>query len=321
MRRPLARLYASLMLALATSSAYAQAEPVGSNTGTTTVLPVLSNENGEVAALLLIEPSSLPALPSQRIIRPAPTTNRWLDFGNGLQLRAGLSFDANPGIGVLCNDDKALTSVVSLAGHCMLADLNGSDRFAPGSSRNGAGVLQLKRGPAQLNAGLGLSSATLGDGIGSISDPATDHRLLNSLLGPGANVDERNASLVGQMSIGSQGWVSIGGTVARARLIPAGQLPGGLPQEWNKGSLNFSAGSGSFGGEITGQMIEIPGQSTRYSTFGASMTWRTPWRARVTVGADNLLSRGKNPFAPADAPTDEKKDEGRVPYVRYQQDL
>jgi hypothetical protein len=43
-------------------------------------------------------------------------------------------------------------------------------------------------------------------------------------------------------------------------------------------------------------------------------------RARISVGADNLVTRGKNPFGmPEAAPAD--TDEGRVPYVRYQQDL
>lgn len=319
MRRPLARLFTSLLLALAIPAALAQALPVASGNGGATVLPVLSNQNGEVAALLLIEPSGLPALPSQRIIRPAPASNRWLDFGNGLQLRAGLSFDANPGVGVLCNDDAALTSVGALAGHCMLADFSGGP--APGSRRQSEGVLQLQRSGLQLDARLGVGSNTLGGSVGSISDAAADNRLLSLLLGPGASIDQRHASLVGQMTIGSQGWVSIGGTLARARLIPAGQLPGGLPQQWNRGSLNLSAGTGNFGGEISGQMIEVPGQTARYSTLGAAVTWRTPWRARLSVGAENLVTRGKNPFGLPDAQPEDKKDEGRVPYVRYQQDL
>ena len=36
------------------------------------------------------------------------------------------------------------------------------------------------------------------------------------------------------------------------------------------------------------------------------------------MGADNLVTRGKNPFAPA---TEQGDDEGAVPYVRYEQDL
>src|SRR5512141_2162354 len=93
-----------LALALSAMLAHAQqaAVPLHGVSGNTTVLPVLNNENGQVEALLLIEPSTLPQLPSQRIISPAPggTFGPKVMFGNGLQLRAGLTMDANPGIGV-----------------------------------------------------------------------------------------------------------------------------------------------------------------------------------------------------------------------------
>ncbi|MFT3805795.1 hypothetical protein [Arenimonas sp.] len=313
------RLTACLLFAVTAMAAHAQTTH-NPATGTT-VLPVVNNQNGQISALLLIEPSSLPALPSQRVIRPAATPNRWLDFGNGLQLRAGLSFEANPGVGVLCSG-SSVTSVGALAGQCMLTDFNGPSTFAPGSSTSSQALLQLRRSGSQLDAGLGTRRDTFGNSSASLGNQAIDQRLLNSLLGgETASIDQRNASLVGQVKIGSQGWVSIGGTVARARLIPAGQLPGGLPPEWNKGSLNLSAGSGNFGGEISGQVIEVPGQGDRYSSVGAGMTWRTPWRAKVTVGADNIVTRGKNPFTLPDASSGNKKDEGRVPYVRYQQDL
>jgi hypothetical protein len=87
------------------------------------------------------------------------------------------------------------------------------------------------------------------------------------------------------------------------------------------GSLSLAGGRGNFGGEITGQMIEVPGQSSRYSTLGAGVTWRTPWKAKLSVGADNIVTRGKNPFGLPDAREVQGEDEGRVPYVRYQQDL
>ena len=38
---------------------------------------------------------------------------------------------------------------------------------------------------------------------------------------------------------------------------------------------------------------------------------------QLTVGAENVVTRGKNPFAPGNG----EKDEGTVPYVRYEQDL
>ena len=63
-------------------------------------------------------------------------------------------------------------------------------------------------------------------------------------------------------------------------------------------------------------MVETPGQP-RFEGLGLGLTWRTPWSGQLTVGAENVVTRGKNPFSP----NSENSDEGTVPYVRYEQDL
>jgi hypothetical protein len=309
MKLRLAR-YLLLAASMAASAAFGQSAPARADANTT-VLPLWNSQNGQVDALLLIEPSLLPQLPSQRVISPASNP--------GLKLRAGLSLEANPGMGVLCNSGSVITSVGSMAGHCMLVNL-GAQQNAPAKIN---GVAQLQRGRATVTGSLGLGRETLGPSSPlPLGNNAADRRLLDSLLGTNtATLDTRNASLIGQVNLGTQSWLSIGGTLARVRLIPTEQLRGGLPPEWGAGSLRLAGGRGNFGGEITGQMIEVPGQSNRYSTFGAGVTWRTPWKARLSVGADNIVTRGKNPFGLPDAQDAQAEDEGRVPYVRYQQDL
>ena len=311
------RLITCLLLAFTATSAFAQSRVLpGSSSGSnTTVLPLWNNQSGQVDALLLIEPSALPQSPAQRIIRS--------DTDNPLRLRAGLSLEANPGMGVLCNSGSVITSVGSLAGHCMLVNLGGQNMSpVPGAKNNVNGLMQVGSGKSTLTGSLGLGRETVGGNISPIGGQSADRRLLDTLLGNNtAGLDTRNASLIGQVNLGTQSWVSIGGTLARVRLIPTEQLRGGLPPEWNSGSLTLGAGVGNFGGEITGQMIEIPGQTTRFSSVGAGVTWRAPWRARISVGADNLVTRGKNPFGLPDANPESDTEEGRVPYVRYQQDL
>jgi hypothetical protein len=63
-------------------------------------------------------------------------------------------------------------------------------------------------------------------------------------------------------------------------------------------------------------VVDTPGQP-KWEAFGLGLTWRTPWSGQLTVGADNVVTRGKNPFSP-DASGDQ---DGTVPYVRYEQDL
>jgi len=300
----------SIVLALAATGAHAQAPRAG-----TTVLPVV--DNGQVEALLLLEPTSMPGLPSDRVIAPAAGRN--LYFGNGVQLRAGLSYSANPGVGIFCDSTaKGFTTVGSLAGHCLLADLNGNAPLATGKT---TGVLQLRRNDKSVSAGFGAGRQLLNGAFAVPGQLDADQRLLDTLLGLGtASVEQRDASLVGQLGVGSQGWIRVGGTLARARLIPASQLPAGLPEEWNTSSFTVGAGTRRVGGEIIGQVIEVPGQADRFSTVGAGVTFLTPWRAKFSIGAENLITRGKNPFRSDDQPAD-KDEEGRVPYVRYQQDL
>ena len=313
------RLIACLLFASAAMTASGQSNLlVPKSTGNTTVLPLWNSHNGQVDALLLIEPSVMPQLPSQRIIRPANGVR-----GNtGLQLRAGLSLEANPGMGVLCNNGRAITSVGSMAGHCMLVNLS-EQGSAPAQGKSAVnGLLQMQRSRSLVTGSVGVARETLSANDSPLGGSQADRRLLDSLLGPGSTttLDSRNASLIGQVALGTQSWVSIGGTLARVRLIPTDQLRGGLPPEWSSGSLSVRGGVGNFGGEITGQMIEVPGQSQRYSTLGAGVSWRMPWKAKLSLGAENLVTHGKNPFGLPDTRV-EGNEEGRVPYVRYQQDL
>ena len=75
---------------------------------------------------------------------------------------------------------------------------------------------------------------------------------------------------------------------------------------------------GAFRANVFGRVVEVPGQPGKWEGFGVGLTWRTPWSGQLSVGAENVVTRGKNPFAP---PTAKGEEEGTVPYVRYQQDL
>jgi hypothetical protein len=305
-----------LSLAFMATAAFGQANaPVPpASTSNTTVVPIWNTQSGHVDGLMLIEPSVLPQMPSERIIG-APTNN------HGLQLKAGLSLEANPGIGVLCAQGSTITSVGSMAGHCMLVNL--SEQQNAGANNNINGLISLQKGRTSVTGSAGMGRDNVVGNSPLIGNVSADRRLIDSLLGPAgsATLDSRNASLIGQVNLGTQSWVSIGGTLARVRVIPTDQLRGDLPPEFGAGSLRLSGGRGNLGAEITGQMIEVPGQANRYSTLGAGVTWRMPWKARLSVGADNLVTRGKNPFGTTDAHANDTEDEGRVPYVRYQQDL
>lgn len=95
-------------------------------------------------------------------------------------------------------------------------------------------------------------------------------------------------------------------------------MPASVTDRWNSKSVSVGAGLGAFGANIVGRVVESPEQpTTRWQGLDLGLTWRTPWSGQLSVGAENVVTRGKNPFLPGNA----DKVDGTVPYVRYEQDL
>ena len=98
-----------------------------------------------------------------------------------------------------------------------------------------------------------------------------------------------------------------------------GQLPNNcllatLGERLSQPDRRVSAGA-AFSASVVGHVLDTPGQPA-WSGLGVGLTWRTPWSGELTVGADNVVTRGKNPFS-----VGSDDNEGTVPYVRYEQDL
>ena len=89
--------------------------------------------------------------------------------------------------------------------------------------------------------------------------------------------------------------------------------------EWNRGSF-----SGGIQGFYREQVDFLNRQSLdSLSTFDVHFTWRTPWNADLSVGASNILNAGSDEVNPADNQSNDPFEAiyGRIPYVRYKQDL
>ncbi|MCE7031903.1 hypothetical protein LY625_04605 [Lysobacter sp. GX 14042] len=279
MRTPLSRLTLALLLAVgAAGSAHAQAKDAG-----TAALPIW-DDNGRVEAVLLLEPTGDASLAG----------SRWQLGGNTLEAAFGVK--AGDELGLVCNGTGALGMAIgNLAENCMLASVGARDH---GAAQAGA---SLSRGRTEFGVAVGKARASL---------PAW--------LSPGraANrVDENTLTVYGEQHIGREATVSIGGTWARARLVPAVEVPA-LAGRWDSVSLTVGAGYGDFGANIVGRVVDNPDQAGSWEGLGLGFTWRTPWSGRLSVGAEKLTRSG-NPFARGA----ETEDEGTVPYVRYEQDL
>lgn len=254
-----------------------------------TVLPVWNN-SGQIEALLVLEPTG----------DDARAGARWRFGGNSLDAKFGLA--SGDSLALLCNHQAGLAALGNLANNCMLASLDGEE--AVGAQRSTA--------TAAFNHDGGRVGVTVGESRGNL--PAW---LAPGARGTAGQVDGNDLTVFAQHNISDQGYVSIAGTVAKARLIPYAQAPAGMADRWDSRSLEVGGGYGNFGASIIGQVTDTPGQG-RFDSVGLGLTWRTPWSGQLTVGAENVVTRGRNPFSPRG---ENGEDEGTVPYVRYEQDL
>jgi hypothetical protein len=90
--------------------------------------------------------------------------------------------------------------------------------------------------------------------------------------------------------------------------------------EWNRGA--FSSGIQAFYREPV-NFLDRESMDTM-TTFDVHFTWRTPWNANLSVGASNVLSSGglDTKVSAKNQPVDPFESiYGRIPYVRYKQDL
>ena len=89
--------------------------------------------------------------------------------------------------------------------------------------------------------------------------------------------------------------------------------------DWSKGS--FSGGiQGFYRDQVQFLNREELDSST---TFDVHFTWRAPWNANLSVGTSNLLNSGVEENGKTDSGLKDPFEAvyGRIPYVRYQQDL
>jgi hypothetical protein len=252
-----------------------------------TWLPVWNNASGKLEAYLVLEPTQAPQV-----------DNRWRFGNNSLDATYGL--EAGDSLALLCSGkagkDRAL---VNLPNNCLLAALG--DRIGANGSRSSATAAFGNR-----NGRVGVTAGTGQDSISPWRAP-----------GLRSQVEVYDLTVFAQKNILNEGFVSIAGTVAKARLVPASEAAPALARRWSSKSLTVGGGYGAFGASIVGHVVDTPGLPA-FGGLGLGLTWRTPWSGQLTVGADNVVTRGKNPFLPGD---EADGDGGTVPYVRYEQDL
>ena len=327
--RPLARIGLLFALAGAPAAALAQADDgVPRIDADTRVLPVWSNASGRVEALLLLDPAGAePASSLDRVLRtgmPGVGLGGRLELQDGGQLRGSLQLDGDPGLALLCEGRHGLAgSLGALGERCLLATLGGHEDPLLGGAGRGARLGFGWQSPSQtLDLSFGLSWLDYTPAPATLLTGAAARRATS-----GAEVDlggvlqspleSRSFYLDSLINLGPQARVLLGGELDRSQLIGID----GRPLRWETASLSFGVGYGEFSGQLTGRLVELPQSGSQWSTLDIGLSWRTPWRGELSVGARNLLGAPDTSAWPlTELPAIEDSD-ARVPYVRYQQDL
>lgn len=308
---------------------------LGANNEASHLVPMWSTPDGRI--LIAVAQSSPPQAP----IAPAsPQVNSALDWrlvdattlldgrigvrlSDQTGLRGGLSLAplalAEPPLPLNC----AQNSYLSVADpDCSLATSSRRDNWY-------AGNLGMSWSGADFGIDLGLALSWLEPALPRSLMPALSSAL-PSIAAPGASGLPQlviPAHSLGRFSdsaqFGARGsWyfspnqsLDLGASIGRIRLSPD---VGGARPLYQQTALSLGLGSSVLSANITGRFhspVHPLGSDTQsWTGIDLGVTWHTPWRAELSIGAQNLIA---NPPLSGN----EASNQARTPYVQYQQDL
>lgn len=101
-----------------------------------------------------------------------------------------------------------------------------------------------------------------------------------------------------------------------------------LAEPFDTARMNLEWSKGAFSTGIQGYYRDSVNFLNRnnldsMTTFDVHFTWRTPWNANLSVGASNVLNAGSDSTGGSENQSADPLEPiyGRIPYVRYKQDL
>ena len=266
---------------------------------TPTVIPVWNVHSGQIEALLVLE--SDPQPDKRAWVKAAKDPN--IVWPGQTQQKANL----DSGMAIFCSGQANTFNQLSLLGDCAIGKK--SSQY-PAINSPGLETKALLRRNARPVDGNLLSSLS-----------AKDRQLLATEFdAPQAAVSAKSLNL--SPGKATEGWVSINGNLTRGKLIPASQFPKGVPTEWDKKTFELPERQKSLSGEVVGNVVQIPGQDSNLQSIGAGLSWKTPWKGKVSLGAESVLSQGRSTNSTStQAPIVDQRIDGVTPYVRVEIDL
>lgn len=236
----------------------------------------------------------------------------------------GLS-PSQPGLAILCARGDA--GALGFNEQCMLArlEIDATELPGYGSGVGLSGAWFIERAGIDVNYGLAWLSVQKPQQTGSKpvrwnSLPGLSEVTPLHLALPLGESDASQLQLGAQVGIGSDGWLRIDAQNLRSqgRTVDLWGTP--IPV-YESDALRLSGGLGAFSSSLTARLIEFRGLPGMLNSLDLGISWRTPWRGELTVGATQYWTRGDTSAWPLRELPPAEEGSGRVPYVRYQQDL
>lgn len=304
--------------------------------GAQSLLPaatVVSGDSGslQLEAVWLLGAERPSASPLERLVAPGSLPSQHVglrssasptpSFGASLTLDRG-----TPAMALLCRSGAPLVSLGAMAEHCLLAQIDAPVDLMGGLLRSGQAEISWNEPTAGLDLSFGLfwlqgqnSAFALGSslplaGLGWASPPQVP------------NLRGVSFGATKSFIIGDELKLVLGGSLARQEM----RLPGLIsPLESSFLDLNIALENGAFSGILNSRHYQPGGGAARWQAIDLGIAWRTPWQGQLSFGARNLLGKRSPPsLTPSQAlgfgaqpDLMNEPSQGRVPFVRYRQDL
>lgn len=132
----------------------------------------------------------------------------------------------------------------------------------------------------------------------------------------------------GDMQLGLQFTHVLDGSYEGLYPLQNGFTNWNVAEPFDSARVSFDWQKNSFSGGVQGfyrEPVEFQNRSNldSFTTFDVYFTWRAPWNASLSVGASNLLNSGVDESGANESTITDPFEAvyGRIPYVRYKQDL
>jgi hypothetical protein len=278
------------------------------------VVPIWSGADGHLLAIVAVPGQWGSPLLGGTTAEPGPSS--WLLLGGNELSQSGLRWQATNGfhLDALLGQNQSL--VPALCG----ADCDVTRQGAGVAGSLGLGWMSPEGG---LDLSYGLSWLQTRDTTQAFQGFGAGARVplltLPAALASSGLQSQTALFARGRWRFDEDAAFDVGASYGHGSTLPYGTLGGTLPGiDIDQLSLSLGVDAGSLRGAIVGHVLRSDDPvliGRKWTALDLGVSWRTPWRAEISVGAQNLWS------APLDTPREADPAQARTPYIQYRQDL